>query len=145
MHYKNLLKGYCTNVIVQQPSETKETKPTYFRNEEDIRGILDYFDHIEKTYFPNIPYSRNIAKAFLWNIPDKLYNYMTKLILIDPPITCQPLTCMYGHCLADMDSYPNFIRALIEYDVQNEDELADYINKNSQILEEEESEEQGDD
>ena len=128
MNYKRLLKGYATTT-------TSVAVETYKRSESDVKEIIEYFDYLQENYFPNIPYSKQLSKSFIWNIPDNIFKYMTKLIAIDAPITCQPLTMMYGQCLEDVDAYPNFMRVLIEYNVDNEADVVDFINANQQILE----------
>lgn len=128
MNYKKLLKGYATNT-------TPVAVETYTRSESDIKEIIEYFDYLQENYFPEMPYSRNLSKSFIWNIPDNVFKHITKLIAIDAPITCQPLTMLYGQCLQDIDAYPNFVRRLIEYNVDNEADVVDYINANQQIIE----------
>ena len=128
MNYKRLLKGYSSTV-------TSVAVETYSRSESDVKEIIEYFDYLQENYFPDMPYSRQLSKSFIWNIPDNVFKYITKLIAIDSPITCQPLTMLYGQCLEDIDAYPNFMKILIEYDVDNEADVVDFINANQQILE----------
>lgn len=128
MNYKRLLKGYTTTT-------TSVAVETYSRSESDVKEIIEYFDYLQENYFTDMPYSRQLSKSFIWNIPDNVFKYMTKLIAIDAPITCQPLTMLYGQCLDDIDAYPNFMRRLIEYNVDNEADVVDYVNANQQILE----------
>jgi hypothetical protein len=47
-------------------------------------------------------------------------------------------------CLDNEEMYPDFVKRLIEYDVSNEDDVVDYINKNMQ-LNNEPTEPEGDD
>lgn len=141
MHYTKLLKTYgVSNNTTQAPISTQQ--PTVnlesFRSEDDMKVIMEYFDYLEEHYFQGIPYSRKMPKRFLWNIPNKIYRYITKMIDIDSPITCQPLTMMYGMCLDDVDAFPNFIQRLVEYDCANEEEIVEFINKHKQLIEEDE-------
>jgi len=128
MNYRRLLKGYATTT-------TSVAVETYKRSESDVKEIINYFDYLQENYFPKIPYSKQLSKSFIWNIPDDIFKYITKLIAIDAPITCQPLTMLYGQCLEDVDAYPNFMRILIEYNLDNEADVVDFINANQQILE----------
>lgn len=139
MNYKNILKGYGVST---QP--TTVAVETFQRSRDDVDQILRYFDHLETNYFEDIPYSRHLPKSLIWNIPTDVFNYMTKLMLMDVPITCNPMTMLYGMCLEDEEMYPDFVKRLIEYDVSNEDDVVEYINKNMQ-LNNEPTEPEGDD
>lgn len=142
MHYTKLLKSFgVSNTAVEnviQPTVQPKIDLKLFRSEDDMKTVFEYFDYLEENYFQGIPYSKKMPKRFLWNIPDRIFKYITKMIDIDAPITCQPLTALYGLCLEDVDSYPNFIQRLVEYDCANEVELTDFVIKHKQLIEEDE-------
>ena len=140
MHYSKLIKTLQMQGSMTVP-KVEPVVTTHTRTSDEVDQLMAYFDHLETNYFQNMPYSKNLAKELIWDITDDLYKYVTKLLLLDPPITCQPLTMLYGQCLTDLDAYPNFIKALVEYNIENEDYMVDYIKKNSQILDDEQGDE----
>ena len=138
MHYKEFLKGYKVISTPQTPSVVQTCTSPNKRSDDDVELMVQYFDHLKDHYFNEIPYNEELIKKFVCNLPDNIFKYITKLLDIDAPITCQPLTMLYGMCINDIDAYPNFIKILVEYNVTNEADLVDYINANQQIIENDE-------
>lgn len=136
MHYKKLLKSYVISVNDNKPApQPVVSKPTIEHDPNDVSLVIEYCEYLKKNYFENIPYSEDKVKALLSVIPKQMFNYITKMMTIDAPISCQPVTTIYGLSVDDPETFTNLVHVLVDYDITNSDEVENFIIKNEQLIE----------
>ena len=120
MHYSKLLKvtgginvspvnDTCdtdTNNIMtflkELAEKTKVEAPAYVTdtilNDKQINDILDYLLYLQKTYFQELPLSRELCQQFIWNIPKDVYKCFCVAKQCKEDVF-NPITYLYIFCV----------------------------------------------